>query len=151
MSKFYGLVVFLYVMLAFGCAPLRDGGQITSYNKIASLVYDFPIPSEAQIQVSSVAESKLHEGTHTIALSEKSQAVNLDFYLRYAASYGWELKSRKTDSIVILKFVKNTRLVTVEISYRGVGIENKSQITIVHAQKVSIFKNLPNSDAPKPT
>jgi hypothetical protein len=84
-------------------------------------------------------------------LSEKSQAVNLDFYLRYAASYGWELKSRKTDSIVILKFVKNTRLVTVEISYRGVGIENKSQITIVHAQKVSIFKNLPNSDAPKPT
>lgn len=88
MSKFYGLVVFLYVMLAFGCAPLRDDGQITSYNKIVSLVYDFPIPSQAQIQVSSVAESKLYEGTHTIALSEKSQTVNLDFYLRYAANYG---------------------------------------------------------------
>jgi|TARA_B110000503_G_scaffold35017_1_gene57304 hypothetical protein len=106
MSKFYGLVIFLYVMLAFGCTPLKDDGQITSYNKIASLVYDFPIPSEAQIQVSSVAESKVHEGTPTIALSKKSQTVNLDFYLRYTANYGWELKSRKTDSIIILKFVK---------------------------------------------
>ncbi|MFQ3263663.1 MAG: hypothetical protein ACI9LH_001105, partial [Porticoccaceae bacterium] len=55
-------------------------------------------------------------------------------YLRYAANYGWGLKSRKTDSIIILKFVKNTRLVTVAISYRGVGIENKSQITIIHAR-----------------
>tara|TARA_B100000795_G_scaffold263483_1_gene242720 strand:- start:7627 stop:7869 length:243 start_codon:yes stop_codon:yes gene_type:complete len=74
------------------------------------------------------------EDERVVAFSGRSQSEILSFYLEKPLNYGWELKARKYAQPISLKFIKESQLVTVEIAYRGVALENNSQITLVREQ-----------------
>jgi hypothetical protein len=85
-----------------------------------------PIPRDAEIQIDSVEK--------LVAVSDRSPAENLDFYIRELPPKGWMLESQRIGSGISLKFIKGSQLMSIQIISRGSGLENKSQILILIEQ-----------------
>ena len=129
----YGLA-FLFITLASGCAQVRDGAEMPSSMNPYRLVFNLPLPTDAKIRTELIMAPNTDEDERVVAFSGRSQSETLSFYLKEPLNYGWELKARKYGQPISLKFIKESQLVTVEIAYRGVALENNSQITLVREQ-----------------
>ena len=126
MIRSLSFVIIVCASLATTCGQLGPrAANSQSHNDLAFAV-EVPLPRDAEIQIDSVEK--------LVAVSDRSPAENLDFYIRELQPKGWMLKSQKIGSGISLTFIKGSQLMSIQIIPRGSGLENKSQILILIEQ-----------------
>ena len=126
MIRSLSFVIIICASLATTCSHLGPRAAISQSQNDLVFAVEVPIPRDAEIQIDSVEK--------LVAVSDRSPAENLDFYIRELPPKGWMLESQKIGSGISLKFIKGSQLMSIQIIRRGSGLENKSQILILIEQ-----------------
>ena len=126
MIRSLSFVIIIYASLATTCSHLGPRAAISQSQNDLAFAVEVPLPRDAEIQIDSVGK--------LVAVSDRSPAENLDFYIRELPPKGWMLESQKIGSGISLTFIKGSQLMSIQIIHRGSGLENKSQILILIEQ-----------------
>ena len=131
MTKIASLIGIISITLTAACTQMGDRGQTRQSVNFSTFQAEVILPYDAEIQTDSASKPDENGSLNIIAFSERSPVENLDFYLKALPSRGWALTSQKYADAISLQFVKGNQLMSIHITYRGEGLENKSLIRIV--------------------
>ena len=126
MIRSLSFVIIICASLATTCSHLGPRAAISQSQNDLAFAVEVSLPRDAEIQIDSVGK--------LVAVSDRSPAENLDFYVRELPPKGWMLESQKIGSGISLIFIKGSQLMSIQIIHRGSGLENKSQILILIEQ-----------------
>ena len=143
--KLFLVFLFSFYFLV-GCSNIAEKTQNQSQILIDYALFDFPLPSDSEIQMDStviMGSGDLWAG-QIILLSDSSPVELIKFFTESAQSSGWTLGSSTIAEMVLLVFNNNERIATVEIS------KVKKSLFSFSKTKVKIAINHPNSIKEKP-
>ena len=126
MIRSLSFVIIICASLATTCSHLGPRAAISQSQNDLAFAVEVPLPRDAEIQIDSVGK--------LVAVSDRSPAENLDFYIRELPPKGWMLESQKIGRDISLTFIKGSQVMSIQIIHRGSGLENKSQILILIEQ-----------------
>ena len=134
------------ITLLISCSNVAKKSQNQTQILIEYALYDFPLPSDAEIQMDNtviLGSGDLWAG-QILLLSDSSPVELIKFFTESAQSSGWTLGSSTISEMVLLVFNNDKRIATVEIS------KGKKSLFGFSKTKVKIAINHPNSIKEQP-